>query len=183
MISIIVATFGDFEYWNKIADRAMRSATQQTEECEVIRVHGDTLAQARNLGAEQASCRRIVFLDADDELEPQFAAKVVEPEDVLQPKAVIIGEGGDAQWIEPRQNFLDGNHIVVGAPVSRDVFLEVGGFDEWPIAEDWALWLKIKKAGGSFGRTQATYLIHQNPQGRNSQDDQGVYEMIRSAYR
>lgn len=161
MISIVIATHGDFEKWDRFAQRAVKSAA--TESDDVIRVHGKTLASSRNEGASKAKHDRIVFLDADDELTPGFSDLVVEKEDVLQPKTIYVspeGEPGPAHWLEPRERLLDGNHIIVGAPVSRDAFMDSGGFDEYPIFEDWALWLKMKNAGATFGRTSATYRIH-----------------------
>lgn len=161
MISIIIATHGNFKKWDKLAQRAIKSAI--TESDDVIRIHGETLASSRNEGAAKAKHDRIMFLDADDELVDGFSSLVTEKEDVLQPRTIYIspdGETGPVHWIEPRESLLDGNHIIVGAPVMREAFMDCGGFDEYPIFEDWALWLKMKKAGATFGRTKATYKIH-----------------------
>ena len=182
MITVVTGTYGDVDYWGELVERAERSVG---ESAEFIWVHGPNRHEARNEGARRASGTRLVFLDADDELSDGFCDLVVECEDVLQPKTIY--RDGDQEtapdWIPPREDFLMGNHIVVGAPVNRDVFLESGGFEPFPIAEDWALWLKLKRAGASFGRTHATYIVNVNHNGVNSQPDNGVYDLIRSIYR
>lgn len=184
MISVIVATYGDYDLWNPLAERALRSV--DPEAMETIRVHGDDLASARNAGARAASGDRLVFLDADDELYPGFSDLVVESEDVLQPMTMFrepaTGAINSYGWIEPAEDLLIRNHIIVGAPVNRELFLESGGFEDYSIAEDWALWLKLRSMGATFGRTSATYVINFNPSGRNAQPDNGEIERIRQAF-
>jgi glycosyltransferase involved in cell wall biosynthesis len=186
---VIIGTYGDEDYWGRLAQRAAASVT---DDMECIHVHGNTLAQARNEGARRASGERLVFLDADDELTDDFSRRVVEPEDVLQPRT-MFREGATitpSHWIRPLswedndiyKSLLIGNHIIVGAPVKRDAFLSVGGFDEWTIAEDWALWLKMAKAGYSFGKTSAIYIVHVNLNSRNHQPDNGEIDRIRRMY-
>jgi glycosyltransferase involved in cell wall biosynthesis len=189
LISIIISTFNN--EWLKrnrhYFERAMQSAHSQTIPVEVLWEHGETLASARNQGAENASGDRLVFLDADDELEPNFARSITEPESVLQPLTVQKWENTyptEPAYMEPRADLIDGNHLIVGCPVKRDIFMDVGGFDEWPVYEDWALWLKIKKAGGTFGKTTGIYRINLREGSRNSSPvGPEVYEQIRNIYR
>lgn len=185
MISVIVATYGPRGYWDMIAERAVRSAELETDD--VIRIHGNTLAEARNEGAAKAKNKRLVFLDADDELARGFNHWVVEYETVLQPRTQYFHADytvSEPYWIAPRESLYEGNHIIVGAPVLKEAFMDVGGFDDYPIYEDWALWLKMKQAGATFGKTWATYRVHVNPKGRNSQNNYGwVYEQIRQDFR
>lgn len=179
-VSVVIATYGH-EVWKTMARTAAESVVGAKQ---VILSHDTTLATARNSGAQQATGDRLVFLDADDELAPDFISRVVETEDILQPKTIYRDENStsDAFWIAPRENLLMGNHIVIGAPVNRRLFLASGGFDEYPIAEDWALWLKMKKLGVTFGRTEATYIVNVNHTGRNTKSDAGVYEQIRTRF-
>lgn len=180
MISVIISTFGDIDIWGPLADRARKSVGDDTE---VIMSHAYSLCEARNQGARLAQGDRLVFLDADDELEPGFCDKIVEPEDVLQPMTIYRGGEWDGEvpfWIPPHEDLIYCNYIIVGAPVSKLQFLEVGGFDDYKIAEDWALWLKLKKYGASFGRTKATYIVNVNLNGRNSPIDiDGELDRIR----
>lgn len=191
MISIVMATYNDLwlaQNQQKI-QVALRSATSQTlDDVEVIRTHHDTLHEARNEGARKAKGSRLVFLDADDWLDLDFCEKIVEPEDVLQPLTKYKDAPGSAigtmaSYLEPRADLLDGNHLIVGCPVKRDLFLDVGGFDDWPVYEDWALWLKMRKAGATFGKTTGVYNVRYNFLGRN-QDPRGpeTFHQIRQAY-
>lgn len=183
MISIIIGIYG--EDWIRNHEglilRAYESAKLQTVPVQVIVSEGNTLAAARNEGARVASRERLVFLDADDTISPDFAEKAIEPEDVLQP--LTNDESGRIGYIPPRDSLLDGNHLIVGCPVKKDVFMSVGGFDEWPIYEDWALWLKIQDANGSFGKTTGIYNINYRNDSRNN-DSVGpeTYHKIRSLY-
>ena len=186
MISVIVATYGDRDHWRRVARSAIDSAESQTVEAEVLYTHGATLARARNFGAYVAHGERLVFLDADDWLAPDFCERIVEPENVLQPLTAYHMAGYQtkvAHYLEPRDDLIEGNHLIVGCPVDREVFMDVGGFDEWPVYEDWALWLKIRAAGGSFGKTTGVYNVTVNPNGRN-QDPRGpeTYDQIRRLY-
>lgn len=182
-ISVVIGVYGD-ERWAILADRAARSVPVRSD-VEVIIHRECTRAEARNAGALLASGKRLVFLDADDRLGPGFIDLVVEPEDVLQPKTVFRdgGVGSAPRWIEPREDFLMGNHIVIGAPVNRELFMDSGGFEEYPIAEDWALWLKLRAMGATFGRTEATYIVNVNHRGVNAQPDMGVYDEIRNRFK
>ena len=167
MISVVVATFGDYDKWSAIAQNALRSASDFDD---VIYMHHDTLAKARNAGALVAKGDRIVFLDADDELAPGFKDLVVEDEDILQPQTIYRYPDGTVDgpsYLLPYGDLYDGNHIVIGAPINRQLMLDVGGFDEYPVAEDWALWLKMRRAGATFGQTKATYIVNVHPQSRN----------------
>ena len=180
MISIIVATYGDEQHWDKIAHAAMLSAYQQSPSfTQVIRVHGDSLHEARNAGAAKAYGDTLVFLDADDWLDPMFsvlASFAMKKHDVIQPKTRFVEAMGPSQqfnstptWLEPSsdEGLIGGNHLIVGCPIKREMFMDIGGFDDWPVYEDWALWLKAEKAGADFGKTKAVYNVLVNPIGRN----------------
>lgn len=190
MISVVMATYGDdwlVEHKNDIL-WAKQSVERQTRRgVELVRVHGPSLHEARNSGAMQANGDRLVFLDADDWLSNDFCEKIIEPEDVLQPYTKYVKSQYEsiettASYLEPRESLLDGNHLIVGCPVNRELFLDVGGFDDWPIYEDWALWLKMKKAGATFGRTTGVYYVRHNFMGRNSGPVGSTFDDIRKKY-
>ena len=167
------------------AQAAAKSVFNQTVKTEVIIIYENSVASARNLGAQRVSGERIVFLDADDSLEPDFVEKIVESEDVLQPLTSynIGGIKYSPTYISPRDSLLDGNHLIIGCPVNRELFLDAGGFDEWPLYEDWALWLKLQKAGATFGKTTGVYNINVNPRGRNmGLEGPETYKKIQEVY-
>lgn len=191
MISVIIATFGDEWIANnqhKIQFALWSAKNQTLDDVEVIRTHEKSLHEARNLGAQKAKGSRLVFLDGDDWLHERFCENIVEPEDVLQPltkykDAPFSAIGTAASYLEPRADLIEGNHLIVGCPVKRELFLDVGGFDDWPVYEDWALWLKMRKAGATFGKTTGIYYVRYNFMGRN-QDPRGpeTYDTIRRMY-
>lgn len=173
MISVVVATYGDFDTWSKIAARALASACHQTVAAhEVIYEHGDTLARARNAGAARASGTHLVFLDADDELDGRYieamtAAAVDDTPVVLyQPATVGVEDGrvvGEPNLIEPSPlGFNKANHLIIGTMIPKALFDQVGGFrDDLEVLEDWDLWCGSFDAGARWRRVPgAVYRIH-----------------------
>ena len=61
---------------------------------------------------------------------------------------------------------------MVGTLVSRDLFLEVGGFEDYPHGfEDWSLWAKCWKAGAKIIQVRrAVYIAHVDPTFQAPQD-------------
>jgi hypothetical protein len=184
-VTVIVATYGDQRWVDLARQRAIPSAAAQAP---VLEVHGPTLSAAPNLGAEDAATEWVVFLDADDELEPGYLDVTPAPAaDILVPRVRYVGgpTGGDEEPAEagwpsvvarhPRHGghcypacLEYGNFIVVGAPVRRDVLIAVGGFRDLPIWEDWDLWLRCHRAGARFAMSEASvYRAHRSPRGRN----------------
>ena len=188
MISVVIASYGD-PFWANLAKFALRTVYAQTIPVDYVQIHleNGTLAEARNRGALKAVGDRLVFLDADDTLDRQFCEKIVEPETILQPKTAVYGSHGELleepEFLAPYGDLLEGNHLIVGSPVNRQAFLDVGGFDEWPLFEDWALWLKMRKAGATFGKTDGVYNIHRRDFGRNIIPDiTPIWGQIRGLY-
>lgn len=178
-ISVVVATFGD-DVWINRAQRAIESATHQTlSPHEIIHIHGDTLAEARNQGAERAEADWLLFLDADDELDKGY----VEAMDrairhhasegrtfLFQPATLGIVNGVEDREpvVIPKRNLSTGNYMVIGTIVQRDQFLRVGGFWEWFAWEDWCLFMRCVADGAtSVPVPEAIYRVHVNPNGRN----------------
>jgi glycosyltransferase involved in cell wall biosynthesis len=70
--------------------------------------------------------------------------------------------------IWPAIDLRVGNYLVIGTLVQRDLFLEVGGFQEWPIYEDWCLWQRCWKAGAEIVEVpEAVYVAHARSGSRN----------------
>lgn len=68
----------------------------------------------------------------------------------------------------PRRYLLSANFIVIGAMVERNQFLEVGGFEEFKIFEDWHCWLKLWKLGAEIEDCdKAIYRITDRKKSRN----------------
>ncbi len=143
---MVIATFGpDKDVWNDYARRALASIENQTRKPDgVIRIHGDSLHEARNSAAEQCKSDWIVFCDADDCLEKNYVSAMLAGQgDVRYPSVQmfvkeIIGE--------PRLlnagSLLEGNYIVIGAMIRRKDFLRLGGFHDLPFSEDHEFWIR-----------------------------------------
>lgn len=174
-MSVIVGTYGDNK-WKSIAQRAVESALNQVIHCEVLHVHGATLAGARNTGAKLATGRTLIFLDADDELAPGYIEAMIIAETnnpspaLLQPATQIIGVDEHPALIPPKP--LDqGNFMVIGTAVPAALFHAVGGFRDWPLYEDWCLWIRCTLAGAAHVPVpDAVYQINRDHVGRNLPD-------------
>lgn len=172
-ISVVVGTFGGPEWQDLAARRAIPSVGGALE---VIPVHADTLARARNSGAEWAAGRWLVFLDADDELAPGYLTAMEQAvaahgnrSRLYTPQVqYIFGRKEYAPRFMPEVPVENGNWLVIGTMVPRDVFLEVGGFEEWPLYEDWALFARMQKAGVPVAKVPAAvYRAFRSSRSRN----------------
>jgi glycosyltransferase involved in cell wall biosynthesis len=127
------------------------------------------LSAARNAGVQAATGRWLVFLDADDLLEPEMLREML--------CAVNDGpevEGAYCGWITWRDGKEQGHVMpasddeitfpslamanrlqVPGIIVSRKALQAVGGFDErLQRCEDWDAWIRILRCGGRFRRVE-----------------------------
>jgi glycosyltransferase involved in cell wall biosynthesis len=135
-------------------------------------------ARARNLGASQAQGNILFFIDADVTIHDETLAQVV---DVLARKpnlAAAIGSYDDApgavNFLSQYKNLLHHyTHQTSSSEAStfwgacgairRDIFLEVGGFDEnyrHPSVEDIDLGYRLKKAGYQIELCKAMQVKH-----------------------
>lgn len=189
-VSVIVATYGD-PSWFATADTACRSAKDQTVPVEILQTHGPSLHEARNEAAGFATAEWLVFLDADDTLDPHYVEEMLKGgADLRQPATLGVYPDGTtdptANVIPPRgASILDGNHLVVGTMVRRQLFMDVGCFDDYPILEDWDLWIRCLLAGATQEAIPAAiYRVGVNDSGRNAPRHQHsvVYGQIRAKY-
>lgn len=169
MISVVIATYGD-QRWRDLAwSRAYPSALGQADDVTVIYDPDGTVASTRNEGAATAKGEWLLFLDADDEIasgyiaamtaailvgEPwESAAGTAAPANLYTPRVQYVHRGrGGQPFFHPEIAPQDGNWLVIGTVVPRWLFREVGGFEEWPIYEDWALFARMQKAGADVVR-------------------------------
>lgn len=127
----------------------------------VIHQHNAGPGAARNAGARLAETEFIVFLDADDTLDPTFVAKLhtamVEDPSGCGPVShaycqEVLTDQAHGTWKVPAWDpmlLLVTNLHPITTLLRRTCFEEVGGFDEslGGHYEDWDLWLKLSEKG------------------------------------
>ena len=193
-VGVVVGTFGDPSWHDLALRRAIRSVEHQTRAPDDWRlVHAGSLAEARNRGAEQLKADLIVFLDADDQLDAGYLAAMeaaYEPRTLLQPQTLGVYPNGTEDpepcFIAPARSIMERNHLVIGTAIERDLLLEVGGFLERPILEDWCLWIRCLINGAAQKQVpDAVYRVHVEPDSRNVRSHKTMvdtYRKIRARY-
>lgn len=190
-VGVVIPIFGREEEWAKLAARAVQSVKDQSWPCEWIYSVGGTLADARNHGAEFFKDKEwLIFLDADDELDSEYVGHMLAGTgDVRWPSTLGVYEDGSEDpfpvLLQPKQNMLLGNHMVIGSMIRQELFHEVGGFRELPILDDWDCWIRCWLMGAEFQPcSRAIYRVHVRPGSRNQQQDLHgqVYSFIQREY-
>lgn len=189
-VTVIIPIFGDLLRWGPLAQRAMKSALAQTHPAsDVVVSSAETLQAARNTPALAATTEWLCFLDADDELDPGYIeAMLAGTGDLRQPSTLGVVDGREDPFpvVIPPKPLMDGNYIVIGAFVRRNLFQSVGGFNELPAYEDWDLWIRCWLEGAELSVCgDAIYRVHVQPESRNQmQRDVAVrtYHFIRNRY-
>jgi GT2 family glycosyltransferase len=187
VIGIVVATYGDREKWAPLAQRAMASTVAQRghdADFAATWVHGETLAEARNEGAAKHGSERplgqertthFIFLDGDDTLDAGYVAAMQTAADraalmsdtpwhLLRPATIGVHPDGttdDAPVMIPLTDMRTTNCCVIGTMVPADLFWQIGGFEDWPALEDWALYRRLVAAGANIVDVpDAIYEVH-----------------------
>lgn len=176
-VTVLVCTFGDQEWQDLAQERAVPSAERLG--CRVIHAHADTLHQARNLALDQARSEWVIYLDADDELDAGYLhAMAAGTGDVRAPSVTyVMGQRVRPTHI-PRVSghdhactadcLPDGNWIIVGAAARTELLRRVGGWHDFPVYEDWDLWLRCYLAGADIQPCpSAGYRAHVRRGSRN----------------
>lgn len=189
---MIIGTFGDKDVWDVLAERAIASAINQTvRPYTVIRSHQDDLAMARNYGAAASEADWLIFLDADDELDPHYIEAMLRGTgDIRQPMTLGVVDGVEDDFpvmIAPKAGgFMVGNHLIIGCMVRRELFEIAGGFDgDLPVLEDWDLWIRCQLAGATVGQApDAIYRVHVRTHSRNTVENghHTYYTQIQQRY-
>ncbi len=176
-ISVVIATYGA-PAWAEMAEtRALVSAFQQ-EADQIVTRHEltGTRATSLNNAAMEAKSDWLLFLDADDEFAAGYVAAMrraleqqTEAHQTLFTPAVQSirkGRPGQPAFFDRGISLRDDNWLVIGTMIHRDLFRQVGGFDEYPHGfEDWALWSKCYRVGATVVKVpDAVYRYFHNPQ-------------------
>lgn len=172
---VAIGTFGD-ESWELKAEIAAETALRTSAD-NVIHVHGDTLAQARNEAVAELGTDYVVVLDADDMLDPNYIDALIEnlrPDEKILYQPATIGLHMDGHWDELANIIADrgmftANSLVIGTAFSSDMFFDAGGFEEYPVLEDWALFLQMIVNGAKIlSVPEMVYVVCFMNESRNS---------------
>lgn len=154
-------------YHSQVVSRAFQSAVAQTVECEVvIGLSPGTPAKLRNQ-ALQASTPFVVFLDADDLLDPTFIEACLKAYDGQRYVYTAWQEGEKSFKAKPCAWEAESHHIVTTL-YPTEVFKALGGFDETlPGHEDADFYLR-SFAQGICGLSLDEVLVFRPDSGRRS---------------
>jgi glycosyltransferase involved in cell wall biosynthesis len=115
----------------------------------VIEKANEGVARTRNRGASEARGEYVVFLDADDVLQPTFIERCLQAIGDAAYAYTQVEKFGTASGLLHTRDFdgralFDGNFVPVTALIRKRVFDAVGGFDwTWPAHEDHELWARM----------------------------------------
>lgn len=192
-VSVIVGTYGGREWRELAQDRAIPSANAAG--ARVVHAHRDTLHEARNAGAQLTDSEWLCFLDADDELSPDYFHHMKRGSADLRAPAVSYVRNGRAippyvpQVAGHRHPCTaecvtsgDGNWLVVGTLIRREQFLEAGGWRDWTVYEDFDLWMRALLLGATVEAIpEAVYRAHVRPDSRNRAPEMSVKNSVHRA--
>lgn len=182
-VTICVGTYGSGKWADLARERAIPSA--EVERVPVIHAHAESLAEARNAALWEVQTEWVIHLDADDELERGYVEAMSKgtadlrapsvryrrkhhPKDRLPGMPRVAGHSHDCT----PECLGEGNWLVIGTCAKTNLLKDVGGWEEWPIYEDWALWLRCWKAGVSIEAVpEAIYCAYVNFESRNRAAD------------
>ena len=114
------------------------------------------VAMARNAGALHAAGKFLLFLDADDVLEPDCIARYLAAlDDAAAHVAYAYTQArmfGDVERVDLSRPFsraalLRRNFVPVSALIRRHAFMDAGGFDHRFGYEDYELWVRLALRG------------------------------------
>jgi glycosyltransferase involved in cell wall biosynthesis len=186
-VTIVIATFGDAKWREKASAARIASAAAQGD-VEIVLAHDETLARARNTGAEAATGGWLVFLDADDELAPGYVeAMLAATGDLRAPAIQYVYPDGWAQapLVLADRDIDRINPCCIGTMLRREMFYDAGGFWEEPAWEDWSLFRRCWLLGATIEHVpDAVYRAYVNPASRNHtvHDPKALWRAIRASH-
>ncbi len=145
-------------------------------------------SKSRNNGAEKATGKYLLFLDADDLIAPSYIKKSIECLENNPMLNIVYSEAEyfgakKGKWNLPEfklPNFLVENCIPISAIIRNEVFTKVGKFDEnLNFVEDWELWIKIIMEFGGVYQIPETLFYYRKRFDKSSITDNENIESIK----
>ena len=196
-IGVAVGTFGE-DTWKMTAQRALWSTkSQKVPPVNVVHVHGETLADARNEASDKLGTEWQIFLDADDMLqfkyiyEMEWAIKKFGGKGIFRPATQGMYEDGtfdEQPMMIERGNLRVRNYAVIGSMHRKEDFDAVGQFSsKLDSLEDWELWIRMttQLQIPIHDVHDAVYFVGVSDSGRNSGEGSHgrMYSRIKQQYR
>jgi|SRR5690554_250724 len=144
-------------------------------------------SKTRNTGVKKAQGKYLLFLDADDKIDPTFIEKCVDVLETDSEKQIVYALSAyfgakTGEWKLPEyelKSFLRNNCIPITALIRKNDFEKVGGFDEsLTFFEDWELWLKLIINGGKVHRISETLFFYRQHPEKTSLTNQALRDKM-----
>lgn len=175
-VTVCTGTFGG-SAWGELANGRARASIPA--DVPWVHTHAGDLTQARNIALERVETEWVIYLDADDELEPGYVeAMEGGSADLRAPSVRYVQDGRSSRPRIPKvaghhhactgDCLPEGNWLVIGTAVRADLLREVGGWRDFPWSEDWSSWLRCWLAGATVEAVpDAVYRAYVRPDSRN----------------
>lgn len=175
-VTLIVATFGD-DQWAELG--ASTAAAH-----DAVHVHGPDLATARNQAAQRATTEWLIYVDADDWLEPGYVDAMAEAYGDLRAPGLQLHYPDRTTVVDLTARDIERtNPCPIGTAIRRSMLLDCGGFPTFPAWEDWGLFLRAHRRGATITHVPgAVYHARMRPGSRNQSvaDASRLYRDIRA---
>lgn len=154
-----------------------------------IRVDVQNVYLARKAGLAHATGDYVVFLDADDMLEPTYFEECLEMfqrDPKLGLVSALLQQFGESNGVlfMPRRDINQANWLSNATMAKREALIQSGAFDretlDTRVAEDWLVWRKVINAGWDAERIEKPlikYRRHERSRWDNVLQKQSYYEL------
>lgn len=211
-ISVLVICYNKEKY----LDECISSILHQTEKsreviivhdaCQNVGVHLEAtnivlkdnvgVAKARHEAVRFSTSELLLFVDADDVLNPDYLEKMVrvimKGGDIVYPDLLLWAQNESRLVVTPKRitpAFVrDFKKVVmpVTSLISRKMYDDLGGFKEWPVLEDLDFFVRAMAKGYSFRKAETLLWYRRVPGTRNTIDlakRKEVLDQIMSQFR
>jgi glycosyltransferase involved in cell wall biosynthesis len=174
--SILTSNF-DLDYEVIVVDHNstdQTAAISQKMGAKVFTKHGGNISSVRNFGANAAFGDVFIFLDADVSITTEWTENFPKIADTIQKNSYYMTGShcrtpGNRNWLDKywfskfsqaeTTNHIGSGHMII----SRELFMELGGFDETlETGEDYDICIRAKKAGATLKNDIHLKVIHRD---------------------
>jgi glycosyltransferase involved in cell wall biosynthesis len=141
------------------------------------------VAKARDTAFRFSTGKLVLFVDADDKLNPDFiqrCGEVITQCDVAYPNLLLFGDvernklQDSPKELFPQYILGKTCSIPVTSMMWRKVYEGLGGFQPLPVYEDWDFWIRAMCKGYIFKRANTILWYRQSASSRNHAQSQEI---------